>query len=140
MKWDGSLALGHPILDEDHQELAAAINGVAQTLARPGAAGAEREWRATALTAFDALRQRAEAHFRSEEWVMDNASYPGLAAHRLQHRKLIAELENFVAAHLAPGAEGNAAAMVFLREWLALHIRIWDASLVRWLGRRDVSA
>jgi hemerythrin len=135
MGWDGSLDLGHAIIDQDHRSIVESIERLMEAIANPVAEGQAAESRIAAAIA--EVRETTEKHFRSEEWIMAASDYPGTAAHRNQHIDLLAEFDHF--ARLLHQTQGDDAAPVarYLREWLEVHLQVWDASLVRWLDALD---
>jgi hemerythrin-like metal-binding protein len=137
INWDGSLTLDHAIIDQDHQALSVAVGRVVDAVASPCAADGRDAWRARIAVALADLKQRTATHFGSEEWIMDAAGYPKLAAHRMQHQVLLDELDTFAAGELLPGEAANADAARFFHQWFDMHIQIWDRALVRWLGTLD---
>lgn len=134
--WDGSLLLDHPIIDQDHEGLAAAVGDVIAAVAEPGA-GDRSGWRAGIVAALGELRRRAIAHFESEEWIMDAAAYPNIDAHRAQHRSLLEEIDGFASGELTPDPESNTYAARFLNAWFEVHVRTWDKAFVHWLATLD---
>lgn len=135
--WDRSLELGHPIIDPDHQGLVVCVNQLASAISAVAADGeSEVGRRQRVCDAVLALRQAAARHFQSEEWIMENAAYPTMAAHQSVHRNLLEEYDAFADDFYVP-AGGNAALVLnFLRDWFLYHVQTWDDAFVRWLEDR----
>lgn len=134
LKWDGTLDLGHPIIDHDHAGMADAINTLAGFYAPDAQCDPDR--RAKIGQAIAELRQATAKHFQSEQWIMENAGYPTLAAHRRQHDDLLAEFDAFSAQfQVTPASEGEHV-LRFLRDWFVFHVQTWDEAFVRWLAGR----
>lgn len=136
LELDQSLHLGHEIIDQDHQGLANAINELVDALFAPTEDGKAGERRAHVDVALARLRERAETHFREEEWIMQTSEYPALDSHHTQHESLLADLDSFAAHFNGPSGDSAAHAVRFLREWFEFHIHAWDTPLVQWLNER----
>ncbi|NVE01282.1 bacteriohemerythrin [Massilia sp. BJB1822] len=79
--------------------------------------------------AFGALCDTIGRDFREEEDMMEAIDFPGLAAHREQHARVLAGLHHSQAA-LLHGDYGPARrAAVLLPDWFELHISTMDAVL-----------
>lgn len=76
--WDESYSVGVALLDQHHRHLAELINRLA-------ACAAERGVSENVAGILEALVSYAEYHFHHEEAMMEEAGYPGLAAHREEH-------------------------------------------------------
>jgi hemerythrin len=126
--WTPALAVGHPIIDDQHRELFARADDLIQAMAE-GRAMAELEQ----LLVF--LRDYCRDHFGTEERLMVSRGYPALQAHRLAHREFerrFHEIERSVA------TRGATAAVVLevkdlLRGWLTHHIGAVDIRLAAFL-------
>jgi hemerythrin len=80
--WDPSLAVGHPLIDEQHQEL---FHRVGLLLDAMHASRGTDE--AGKLMAF--LEEYVVAHFGAEERLMLTHGYPERAAHLAQHAAFV---------------------------------------------------
>ncbi len=65
-------------------------------------------------------------HFASEEAMLAAAGYAGLAMHRIKHKELIKQVEEYVARHKDGDRAVNVQLMSFLRDWLVTHIQQTD--------------
>lgn len=136
VKWDGTLDLGHPIIDQDHADMATHINAVAGFFTPEAGAQPDPDRKAQLAAAVAELRQATAVHFENEQWIMENAAYPTLAAHRRQHDDLLAEFDAFAEQfQVTPAAEGEHV-LRFLRDWFVFHVQTWDEAFVRWLEAR----
>jgi hemerythrin len=77
------LLLSVPPMDHQHRKLIAVVNEFSGAV-DAGASRAELEPRATQLI------ETFRVHLGSEEGLMQSSSFPGLAPHADEHRKLIA--------------------------------------------------
>jgi len=131
LKWDSKYSVGVKTLDGQHTVLfgllndlhAAMLKGQAQTLTGP------------------MLRKLAEYtrnHFSAEERMMEAAKYPGLAGHRIKHRDLIKQVEDFAVRFERGEASINLQLLSFLRDWLTNHIQKVDGEYGPWLNEHGV--
>ncbi|HKN22684.1 MAG TPA: bacteriohemerythrin [Terracidiphilus sp.] len=124
--WGDKNALGFRGIDDEHKELFEAVRAIESAMARtaePAAMGA----------LLKKLVAAAGTHFASEEAMMREAKYPGLALHAANHQRLIEKVEAFAARHGQGGVAVNQHAVTFLRDWLLHHIESDDARLGAWL-------
>lgn len=62
-------------------------------------------------------------HFKEEEGMMQRAAYPGLAAHREHHQKLLTSVSRLANEYVAaPNAKTGEHLARFLKSWLSGHI------------------
>jgi hemerythrin len=78
-------------------------------------------------------------HFWSEEQLMEQTGFPGLAEHRAEHEKLLAQVRE--SAHRAQRNEcvGMRPLLGFLRDWYVEHIEGMDQEYGPWLNQRGIS-
>lgn len=127
LRWDPALALGHAVLDAQHETLfthvgafLAAVRGGAPLPDLPEFLGFVADY--TAL------------HFRTEEHLMREVAYPGLAEHLLEHQALSSRLPALVAALGDPPARPALEALAgFLAGWLQGHVAGSDQRIARHL-------
>lgn len=136
LKWDGTCDVGHPIIDHDHAAMAAAINELARFYQADGGAATDIDRRAKLAAAIAEMREVTAKHFQSEQWIMENAGYPTLNAHRRQHEDLLAEFDAFSAQFQATPASEGEHVLRFLRDWFVFHVQTWDEAFARWLAAR----
>lgn len=114
------MSVGIAALDADHREFVRLIN-----LLQANVKYAER--RDLARRALSTLEDYARFHFAREEAVMRVCGFPGLDAHRDEHRRFVAWFRD-----AALRLEGDPEAAVgdelldFLVQWLNHHILIQD--------------
>jgi hemerythrin len=77
-------------------------------------------------------------HFWSEEQLLEQTGFPGLAEHRLEHEKLLAQVRE--SAHRALHNEnvGMRPLLAFLRDWYLEHIEGLDQEYGAWLNERGI--
>jgi hemerythrin-like metal-binding protein len=84
------------------------------------------------------LAAYTHTHFKDEEAMMTAAKYPGLADHKIKHRDLIKQVEDFAARHERGEVTVNLQLMNFLRDWLTNHIQKTDHEYGPWLNEHGV--
>jgi hemerythrin len=84
------------------------------------------------------LAQYTREHFLAEEAMMTAANYPGLARHRIQHRDLTRQVEEFVARFEKGESAINIQLLSFLRDWLTNHIQRSDKEYGPWINKQMV--
>ena len=113
-EWTANYATGMREIDSQHAYLFALTN----RLMRSAAQGAES---ISLEQAVNDLVSYADRHFSYEESVMEQAGYEHLAEHKLQHRRMRKQLDEFVR-----GLSNNSVTLNeltgFLQDWLTLHI------------------
>lgn len=126
--WSEDLALGIEDIDDQHKHWI----GLVQAFQAAVAEGRSRD---------EVYRTLAEAvvyteiHFASEQKVMEEAGYPFLADHLVQHSLAWEQLHVFTTGNVP---EENIADYLatFLPQWLMLHINSADRQFARWLKER----
>ena len=129
--WKPSMALGSPLIDEQHRllfEHARRFTEAAQAGALPP--GLQR------LLGF--LGNYAQAHFRLEESLMRTAKYPDCEAHAREHAGFARDLEALANRLKAEGESEplRAEAVEFVRSWLIEHVSSSDQRIARHLRTR----
>jgi hemerythrin len=72
-------------------------------------------------------------HFSSEEYMMASVNYPGLAVHRIKHRDLTKQVEEFIGRFERGEIRINLELLNFLNDWLTTHIQKEDKEYSPWL-------
>lgn len=122
MTWDGSLAVGLPTVDGQHEELVTRLNALSAAIAQ---GEGEREIQRTLTFLIDYTKY----HFGEEEAIMAAASYPQCAEHRAMHREFIAILDRLEEEYREDGSTKILAESLgtLLANWLTGHIAKTDA-------------
>ena len=111
-------SVGVPVFDEDHKQLAGLINDIHVALIR------DRD-RARAGLIMEDLIQEIRAHFYREEQAMEEAGYPDLEVHTLEHQALLKEARE-LARQLYAGTLSALVFPTFMKNWLMVHTRATD--------------
>lgn len=124
-EWSGSMSVGVPLLDSDHQALIGLINKLHGSLE----AG---ENQPAAAMVFDSLIAYLEIHLAREERVMEACKFPGLREQRDDHAGFI---QHVYEARDQYEADGDPAVLgemlVFLKAWFRNHVLSKDVALRR---------
>ncbi len=114
LKWNDSYSVGDAHLDEQHKGLIQLINRLGGGASVP--------------VVLDELQTYVDEHFRDEERMMEDAGYPDLTAHKLQH----AAFEEWLEASRQACRSGEVVGLLrdsissYLKTWLINHILVSD--------------
>jgi hemerythrin len=114
-KWSNDYSVSIPEIDEQHHELINILN-------RLFVAVSKREGHKVIAGIFDALLVYTQTHFTLEERLMKEANYPGFEAHKEEHWKLIAQLDDLGRKFMVEDKPIYFEMLSFLRTWLKEHI------------------
>jgi hemerythrin len=131
--WTDDLATGIDEIDEQHRELYLQVAALHEAM-KSGAVGQARE-----IIAY--LRRYAVDHFATEEEAMRAVRYPGLEAHRGEHRRFVEEYERHaerIAARASPTAIVELSS--WLSGWLRGHVRGADREMAAFLRTAGAGA
>ena len=131
IQWTESLAVGIPLVDEQHKELFNRVNMLLDASSK----GKGKE-EITGLVEF--LGAYVVTHFRSEEGQMAQAGYPSLTAHKQLHSDFINDFEGLRVAFKANGATTVLVLQLQHKvvEWLLQHIGKEDKAFGAFLRAR----
>jgi hemerythrin len=127
MTWSNSYSVGVQAIDSQHHVLfdiinelhAAMMKGQAQSLTGP---------------LLKKLLEYTRTHFTAEEAMLTAAKYPGLPEHKIKHRDLIKQVEEYVVRHEKGEVSVNIQLLNFVRDWLTSHIQKVDKEYGPWLN------
>jgi len=131
MTWNKNYSVGVQTIDSQHTVLfdilndlhAAMLKGQAQSLTGP---------------LLRKLLEYTNTHFKAEEAMMATAKYPGLAEHKIKHRDLVKQVEDYVARYERGEITLNLHLLNFLRDWLYNHIQKVDKEYSSCLNERGM--
>jgi hemerythrin len=123
--------VGVRALDDQHGILMDTMNELRQAVVR----GAGREEVSEVL---DRLIEFTRMHFATEEQLLEQTGFPALAAHRVEHHRVLAQI--LESAHRAQHGEEvhMHSLLIFLRDWYVTHIGSLDQEYGPWLNDRGV--
>lgn len=131
LTWKHANMVGVRALDDQHGILMDTMNELRQAVVR----GAGREQVSEVL---DRLIEFTRMHFATEERLLEQTGFPALAAHRVEHQRVLAQI--LEAAHRAQHGEEvhMHSLLIFLRDWYVTHIGSLDQEYGPWLNDRGV--
>ncbi|MDD3181976.1 MAG: bacteriohemerythrin [Alphaproteobacteria bacterium] len=128
IEWSESLSVKSRLLDADHKRLIDVINKLYDASQKgSNHAGVE--------TAMEQLLSLTKTHFIHEETLMRKSAYPQFIPHKIEHDRLIKQLEDFQKRYAAGQVGLSNESVAFLRTWLCEHITSVDVSLGEWLSK-----
>ncbi len=127
IEWTPALALGHPEIDAQHQEIFRRLAALVAAL--EGGAPTDIE------ALFEFLGDYAGRHFAAEEQVMLATGYPGAKVHAAAHARFVREYGDLRALYEGNGALPAVAVKTrtWVDDWLRAHILGVDRGLARFL-------
>jgi hemerythrin-like metal-binding protein len=131
MTWNSKYSVGVKHLDGQHTVLfgllndlhAAMLKGEAQSMTGP---------------LLRKLVDYTHTHFAAEEKMLAESKYPGLAEHKIKHRDLIKQVEDYASRFDRGEITLNLHLMNFLRDWLTNHIQKTDHEYGPWLNEHGM--
>ncbi|MGA3083009.1 MAG: bacteriohemerythrin [Terracidiphilus sp.] len=131
LTWNHACTVGVRAMDDQHGILMDTVNELRLALVH----GCGREQISELL---DRLIEFTRMHFWSEEQLMEQSSFPGLAEHRAQHHKMLAQM--LQSAHRVQYGEGVELRPMLcsLRDGYIEHIEGLDQQYGPWLNERGV--
>ena len=128
LDWTDSLSVGFKLLDTDHKKLFDAINALHDASVKENN-HAEAERTLTQLIDF------TKVHFVHEETLMRKMAYPQIIPHKIEHDRLMNQIEDFHKRYTAGQVGMSIDTVIFLRTWLCDHILKVDILLGNWLAK-----
>ena len=129
-EWDDSIALGIPVIDEQHKALFAWINTLNEAIKSGDGSEAVGEviWK---------LITYVTEHFSEEERQMISCSYPGMESHRKEHDQFVSRLREIQVSFI-DGHEMGKNVLEFMVDWLVCHIKGTDQGYSRFLQEKSL--
>ena len=123
--WNSRFETGIDLIDGQHKSLFEAVNRLAASL--------DSETRGEGVKeSLDFLAKYTVDHFQMEEHFMGEMAYPGLAAHRAEHARLMNGVQ-VLQARLAQGQPMTRDVTTFYASWLKHHICGTDMAYVQFM-------
>lgn len=121
IQWNDRYAIGHPVIDAEHQ----ALFNLAHEFA---AATGQKDLQRLTMQLYKYTRE----HFAHEEELMREINYPYARAHVDQHNTMLTRL-NDVSARIAKNEHHREAIEAWFNEWVLQHIARADAMLLTYM-------
>jgi len=131
ISWNGKYSVGVQSMDSQHNVLFAILNDLHDAMMKGHAHGITG-------ALLRKLAKYAHEHFTAEEAMMSAATYPGLAEHRVKHRDLTRQVDEFVVRYERGETTLNLHLLNFLRDWLTNHIEKVDHGYGSWMNKHGV--
>ena len=131
--WDGSLAVGDPHIDADHERLISIYN-------RLSSAVECGEGCQIIDQIFIELAEYAMSHFEREERVMIRYHFHGYEAHKAAHDELLQRLSAVIDRSSSDRDRAVKETVDFLHEWVVDHIMSCDQELASFLVKFEARA
>lgn len=133
MTWGPMLQIGFGDIDAQHRRLVELVNQLDDAMR----AGKGRDVVGTVLSE---LVNYTVFHFSFEEKLMDQYGISSTAAHKAEHKKLMADVAAFKAKFDVGSASVTTELMSFLRSWLSNHILKTDRALAKELRSKGAQS
>jgi len=131
LTWSSKYSVGVQSMDGQHTVLFGLLNDLHSAMMK----GQAQSMTAVLLRK---LANYTHDHFTAEEAVMSAARYPDLAKHRIMHRELSKQVEEFAARFERGESTLNLHLLNFLRDWLTNHIQNVDHGYGAWMNDHGV--
>ena len=115
-KWSPEYSVNIKTIDDQHRELVNILNRLFVAVSR-------REGDKAIAGILDALLTYTQTHFALEERLMQQAKYKDFEAHKLEHKKLLEQLDQLCKKHLLEEKAIYFEMLKFLKAWLKEHIQ-----------------
>jgi len=129
--WSDKLSVGVKAIDEQHTVLFDTINELHAAMMKGQA-------RAIVGELLCRLLLYTRNHFTDEERMMETAKYPDLAQHKVIHRNLTKQVEEYIARFQGGDITLSNDLSVFLSDWLKKHILAVDQSYGTCLNQHGI--
>lgn len=124
--WSDKFSVGVKSVDEQHSVLFKCINNLHEAMMKGQARQIVGDLLRTLLT-------YTEKHFAAEEAMLEKVSYPGLFQHRILHRSLTRQVQDYIDQQAKGDITLGSQLSRFLSDWLTTHIQKTDMEYGRWL-------
>jgi len=131
LMWNHSCTIGVQVMDDQHGILLDALNELRLALLK----GAESRTVRTMLTRVSELMR---LHVKSEESLLEQHGFPGLAAHRADQQRLLGRLAQFDIRYEQRQSDSVYELVEYLRKWFTSHTGAAGQTYGPWLHGRGV--
>lgn len=130
--WEPQHSVNIAEIDSQHQKLIRII----QNLHRAVTAGRGRE---VIESAMDQVVNYTIHHFATEEELMQQHGFPGIAAHRIEHNDLTLKIVGFQEEHAVGKPDAAEKLLTFLQRWLEEHTLKRDKEYALFLNAKGLA-
>jgi len=129
--WDSTYSVNIGVIDAQHKTLVAMVNDLHQAMV-------EGSGKAKLGGILSNLIKYTQAHFATEERLMQSHGYPDFLAHKLEHQGLTDTVLDLQSRFLATQVGLSIEVMDFLKGWLMKHILGSDKKYSPFLNAKGV--
>jgi hemerythrin-like metal-binding protein len=129
--WNNSCTIGVQAIDDQHGILLDALNELRLALLH----GAENQ---TVRPMLARVSRLMKLHVESEDRLLTLHNFPGLAAHRAEHQKLLGRLAQFDARYEHRHIGSVYELVEYLRKWFTTHTGVAGQKYGPWLQKCGV--
>jgi len=129
LTWDSKYSVGVQNMDTQHNVLFDMLNDLHTAMMKG-------QTQNVVGGLLNKLVSYTRGHFAAEEAMMAAANYPGLAQHKIKHRNLTQQVEEFAARYQKGETTVNIQLLNFLRDWLTTHIQKEDHEYGPWVNKQ----
>jgi hemerythrin-like metal-binding protein len=129
--WTDDLSVGVKSIDDQHTVLFETINDLHTAMMKG-------QSRTVVGPLLHTLVNYTGEHFAAEEALLEAARYPALATHRIKHKELTKQVEEYVARYESGDITLSVQLSDFLSDWLTSHIQSTDKEYGPWLNEHGV--
>jgi len=132
MEWSPAFSVKVKKFDDQHKKLVELVNQLHDSM-RAGQGNAMLGIVLQQLIAY------TSTHFADEEKLMQAHNYPGYAAHKAEHEKLVAKVLDLQKQFQSGSAMLTLTVMNFLKDWLTNHIKGVDYKYAEYFNGKGIS-
>lgn len=126
IEWQSWFEVGHVRIDSEHRTFFDIIKAIDHDI-RSGADAMK------VLRSLNELKLYTEFHFASEENIMEDLRYPDIKAHRVNHKRILAEMNDYIT-DIRAGIDRAHELIPFLFEWFCGHTVNEDSKLSKYIA------
>jgi hemerythrin-like metal-binding protein len=127
LTWNDTYSVGVRSLDDQHTILFEALNDLHSAMMKG-------QGKTLTCQLLQDLAAYTRDHFTAEETILSIAKYPALPQHRIKHRDLITQVNEYITRFEQGDITLNIQLLNFLRDWLTNHIQKEDRQYASWLN------
>jgi hemerythrin-like metal-binding protein len=132
LTWNHASLIGVKAMDDQHGVLMDTLNEIRLALVL----GRGRDQVNEAL---NRLIEFTRMHFSSEERLLEQHGYPGMAEHRDAHQRLLIQIEEAANRAHHDDELHMQSMLLFLRDWYFDHVEGLDRQYGAWLNERGIA-
>jgi hemerythrin len=129
--WNHECVVGVQAMDDQHAVIMDTMNELRQLIVQGGD-------RKLICDHIDRLIAFTQMHFQSEEQLLEQRGFPGIAEHRAVHQRLLSQVQSMLERARHSDAFEIEPFFQFLRNWYSEHIEGLDRQYGPWLNSRGV--